>query len=41
LIMSPSAPIRNVPYTKTSWGGPIEEDSDVALGKAWERGNRT
>ena len=31
--MSPSAPIRNVPYTKTSWGGPIEEDSAEVLGR--------
>jgi len=28
LIVSPSAPIRSVPYTATSRGGPVEEDSD-------------
>src|SRR5260370_35568688 len=28
LIMSPSALVRNVPYTVTSRGGPVEEDSD-------------
>src|SRR5260370_14668771 len=36
--MSPSVPIRNVPYTKTSWGGPIEEDSDEHEGIATSRG---
>ena len=36
--MSPAAPIRNVPYTATSWGGPIEEDSDECEGIATSRG---
>src|SRR6516225_1377574 len=39
--MSPSASIRNVPYTKTSWGGPIEEDSDEHEGIATSRGSGT
>jgi len=36
--MSPSGPIRNVPYTATSGGGPVEEDSDEREGAAKSRG---
>jgi hypothetical protein len=32
LIVSPSAPVRNVPYTATSWGGLVEEDGDEYKG---------
>jgi hypothetical protein len=38
LIVSPSAPIRNVPYTATSRGGPVEEDSDEYEGTSTSRG---
>src|SRR5215468_2353998 len=38
--MSPSTPIRNVPYTTTSWGGRIEEDSDEYEGTSTSRGFR-
>src|ERR1035438_1820593 len=37
--MSPSAPIRNVPYTATSWGGPVEEDGDEYKRTATSRGS--
>src|SRR6266404_6295815 len=40
LIVSPSAPIRNVPYTATSRGGPVEEDSDEYEGTSTSRGSR-
>jgi len=36
--VSPSAPIRNVPYTATSRGGPVEEDSDEYEGTSTSRG---
>src|SRR5258708_13652159 len=36
--MSPTAPIRNVPYTATSRGGPVEEDSDEYEGTSTSRG---
>src|SRR6266404_8384807 len=39
LIVSPSAPIRNVPYTATSRGGPVEEDSDEYEGTSTSRGS--
>src|SRR5260370_7570287 len=39
LIVSPSAPIRNVPYTATSRGGPVEEDSDEHEGTSTSRGS--
>src|SRR5258708_22119564 len=38
LIMSPSALVRNVPYTVTSRGGPVEEDSDEHAGTSARRG---
>src|SRR5260370_8553291 len=38
LIVSPPAPIRNVPYTATSRGGPVEEDSDEYEGTSTSRG---
>src|SRR5260370_24025674 len=38
LIMSPSALVRNVPYTVTSRGGPVEEDSDEHEGTSARRG---
>src|SRR5260370_29253066 len=38
LIVSPAAPIRNVPYTATSRGGPVEEDSDEYEGTSTSRG---
>src|ERR1700693_1426116 len=38
LIMSPPGPIRNVPYTATSRGGPVEEDSDEYEGTSTSRG---
>src|SRR6266436_6947700 len=40
LIVSPLAPIRNVPYTATSRGGPVEEDSDEYEGTSTSRGSR-
>src|SRR5690348_17228103 len=39
LIMSPSGLVRNVPYTVTSRGGPVEEDSDEHEGTSAGRGN--
>jgi len=36
--VSPAAPIRNVPYTATSRGGPVEEDSDEYEGTSTSRG---
>src|SRR5260370_38727869 len=36
--MSPSALVRNVPYTVTSRGGPVEEDSDEHAGTSARRG---
>jgi hypothetical protein len=36
--MSPSALVRNVPYTGTSRGGPVEEDSDEREGTSAGRG---
>ncbi len=39
LIVSPSAPIRNVPYTATSRGGAVEEDSDEYEGTSTSRGS--
>jgi hypothetical protein len=39
LIVSPPAPIRNVPYTATSRGGPVEEDSDEYEGTSTSRGS--
>src|SRR5260370_29223784 len=38
LIMSPSGLVRNVPYTVTSRGGPVEEDSDEHEGTSARRG---
>src|SRR6266478_5719104 len=38
LIMSPSGLVRNVPYTVTSRGGPVEEDSDEHGGTSARRG---
>src|ERR1700732_1914934 len=38
LIVPPLAPIRNVPYTATSRGGPVEEDSDEYEGTSTSRG---
>src|SRR5467141_3732964 len=38
LIMSPSALVRSVPYTVTSRGGPVEEDSDEHEGTSARRG---
>src|SRR5260370_7581602 len=38
LIVSPTAPIRNVPYTATSRGAPVEEDSDEYEGTSTSRG---
>src|SRR5260370_4016874 len=38
LIMSPSALVRNVPYTVTSRGDPVEEDSDEHEGTSKRRG---
>src|SRR6266478_2691967 len=37
--MSPSGLVRNVPYTVTSRGGPVEEDSDEHEGTSAGRGN--
>ena len=37
-VLSPAAPIRNVPYTATSSGGPVEEDSDEYKGTSTSRG---
>jgi len=34
----PSSPIRNVPYTATSRGGPVEEDGDECAGTSTSRG---
>src|SRR5438046_9307218 len=36
--MSPSGLVRNVPYTVTSRGGPVEEDSDEHGGTSARRG---
>jgi hypothetical protein len=36
--MSPSALVRNVPYTETSRGDPVEEDSDEHEGTSARRG---
>src|SRR5258705_10938101 len=36
--MSPSALVRSVPYTVTSRGGPVEEDSDEHEGTSARRG---
>jgi hypothetical protein len=36
--MSPSALVGNVPYTETSRGGPVEEDSDEHEGTSASRG---
>src|SRR5260370_32557526 len=36
--MSPSALVRNVPYTVTSRGGTVEEDSDEHAGTSARRG---
>ena len=33
--------VRDVPYTTTSWGGPIEEDSDECEGTSTSRGSGT
>jgi hypothetical protein len=41
LIMSPSGLVRNVPYTVTSRGGPVEEDSDEHEGTSAGRGDGT
>src|ERR1700683_3458353 len=41
MIMSPAGPIRNVPYTATSGGGPVEEDSDEREGTAKSGGAGT
>src|SRR5258708_38201736 len=36
--MAPSGLVRNVPYTVTSRGGPVEEDSDEHAGTTARRG---
>ena|SRR5437879_5993983 len=38
LIMFPSALVRNVPYTVTSRGGPVDEDTDEHEGTSARRG---